>query len=425
MRLVLTVTLLALASSMGSQFVVAQESVASNGPIPSTFFGMHIPRGRMQDWPTVPIGALGKKSGTAWRWLEPSPGAFHWQGLDSYVEAAESHGVPAMYTFGEPPQWASSKPGERCGESRRGAPECPAAPKIDDWNAYVTAVVRRYKGRIRFYELWNEPNNPHHWSGSYKDMVELGKETYKIVKSIDPNAIVLTPGTGAGKVRGPHPRPAATSLDQTTWLDEYLRAGGNEYADAVSFHAYPRYDSCSETLDCAGASLVAQVDRVRAIMERNGAADKPLYVTEGGWRMEEDLPDPNQQVAFVGRWFLILASKGVTSAYWYAWDGLWGTLWDPETGLHPAGRAYEQVYKWLIGATISPCYASRDKVWTCSLTRGGGYSALAIWTNSGGQSYTPEKQYRQYKDLTGNTVAIRGPIQIGPAPILLETSSPR
>ncbi len=394
--------------------------------MPSVFFGMHVTGNLVQDWPAVPFGALGKKNATSWRYLQESPGGYHWEPLDRYVEAAESHHVSAMYTFGQTPQWASSNPRAKClGQGHLGCSAPPA--NIQHWINYVTAVVTRYKGRIRFYELWNEPGNVGEWSGSYEDMVTLAKHAYRIIKSIDPNAIVLTPAPGAGRY-GRQPQRGPTNPIQERWMQEYLHAGGNSYADGGSFHAYPYYDTCSETLECAGSPLIAQVDRMRSVMDRNGMAGKPLYVTEGGWRKEEDLPEPDQQVAFIARWFIILASKGIAGAYWYAWDAkqLWGTLWDPETGIHPPGKAYAQVHNWLLGATISPCSVSKDNLWSCPLTRAKGYQALAIWNGSGKQSYsyTPGKEYKQYRDLVGNTVPIKGPVQVGIKPILLETSPP-
>ena len=174
----------------------------------------------------------------------------------------------------------------------------------------------------------------------------------------------------------------------------------------------------------AGPALAAQVDRMRSVMERDGMAGKPIYVSDGGWRKDEDLPDPEQQVAFVARWHTILASKGVAGAYWYAWDSeRWGTLWDPETGLRPPGKAYGQVYNWLVGATISSCALSKD-LSSCPLTRPNGYQGLVIWNASGNKSYNPSKEYKQYRDLMGNTTAIKGPVTIGIKPILLETSAP-
>jgi hypothetical protein len=90
-----------------------------------------------------------------------------------------------------------------------------------------------------------------------------------------------------------------------------------------------------------------------------------------------------------------------------------------------AGIAFNQVYDWLVGATIDQsCSSSPDGTWACPLTRPGGYHALAIWNEKGSKSYMPADGFADYRDLAGNTVKIvKGvPIMIGAKPVLLETS---
>ena len=113
---------------------------------------------------------------------------------------------------------------------------------------------------------------------------------------------------------------------------------------------------------------------------------------------------------------------------WFTWGDPatfhWGTI-ETDAGVPTqAGIAFNQVYAWLVGAAMSqPCSSASDGTWTCSLTRPGGYSALAIWNTQGSKSYTPSATYADFRDLAGNTVKItKGePITIGAKPILLET----
>src|SRR5258708_14422074 len=41
------------------------------------------------------------------------------------------------------------------------------------WIDWVTAVVTRYKGKISYYEIWNEPNNTAMWQGTNAQLVRL------------------------------------------------------------------------------------------------------------------------------------------------------------------------------------------------------------------------------------------------------------
>ncbi len=394
-----------------------QNRHVSTRPIVSSFFGMDLIGPKI--WPEAPIGALGKGAGTGWRYLEPSRGAYKWYGTDLYVGAAERHGVDVLYTFDATPQWASARPDERCGAGPIG---CAAPPAdIRDWEHFVRALVTRYKGRIKIYELWNEPTTQLEWSGTYAEMVNLAKSAYSIIKSIDPGALVLTPAPSA---HGYQPR-RITSPIQSDWMRDYLKAGGDSFADGGSWHAYPWPNACGQTIDCAGAPLITQIEAMRSVFDHSGLAGKPIYVTEGGWRTDSELRDPDQQAAYIGRWYILLASKGISRAYWHAWDDdKWGTLWDPANGTHKAGIAYKQVYKWLDGASIGACLRSSTDLWTCDLARTTGYRGLLVWKTSGNESYSAADTYKSYRDLDGHTIRLEGPLTIGMKPILLETPSP-
>ena len=383
--------------------------------VTSTFFGMDLIAPKI--WPAAPIGALGKGAGTGWRYLEPARGIYKWYGTDLYVQTAERHGIDVLYTFDGTPQWASARPEEPCD----GGPIGCAAPPADirDWENFVRAVATRYKGRIKLYELWNEPTTQMEWSGSYAEMIKLASSAYLIIKSIDPGALVLTPAPSA---RGYQPRKV-TSPIQPEWMKDYLKAGGDSFADAGSWHAYPWPDACRQMMDCAGTPLLRQIDTMHSVFDHSALKDKPIYVTEGGWRTDSDLRDPDEQAAYISRWYILLASSGISRAYWHAWDDdRWGTLWDPAGGVHKAGIAYEQVQNWLTGAIMERCNNSAD-IWRCELTRPDGYRALLIWRNSGAESYAAPEIYRWYRDLDGHRSRIEGPVQIGVKPILFETSA--
>jgi hypothetical protein len=381
------------------------------------FFGMDVMEPKM--WPEAPIGALGKGAGTTWRYLEPARGVYKWYGTDTYVQAAERHGVDVLYTFDATPQWASARPEESCYAGPIG---CAAPPSnIQDWEDFVRAVVTRYKGRIKIYELWNEPTTQQEWSGTYAEMIKLARSAYKIIKSMDPSAILLTPAPSA---HGYQPR-RITSAIQPDWMREYLKAGGDSFADAGSWHAAPWPNACRETLDCAGTPLIKQIEAMRSVFDHSGLAGKPIYVTEGGWRTDTELADRDQQAAYLSRWYILLASEGISRAYWHAWDDdRWGTLWDPVSGIRKPGIAYQQTYQWLNGANIGACRASSTELWTCELTRVGGYQGLLVWKTAGTERYLAPAHYKSYRDLEGRVMPVDGPVIAGIKPILFETSTP-
>jgi hypothetical protein len=408
-------------------------SSSSSVTIEPSLFGITL--NDPQDYPTIPFGTLGKSPAIGWWWVEPTQGTFDFSLFDQYVEDAQAHGIDYLYELGNSvPPWASSDPTQPCNNPQLGGLGCAAPPtNISDWDTYVTAVVTHYKGQVEFYELWNEPNNPESWSGTYAQLVSLAKDAYSIVKSIDPDAMVLTPAT-----TGPEAAPPGMPVP-SQWLQNYLQAGGNLYADIGTFHGYiadqnlnptplPEQSNTSPNcgIDCY-VPITTKVDLFRSVLDNNGLQNAPLFDTEGGWSLNFP-PDDDGKVEFVSRWYILQAAKGVARVVWFLWgtnsSGSTAGLGTSTAPLTPAAIAYGQVYDWLTGATFGgPCSVS-GTVWSCQLTRPNGYQALIVWNTAGSSSFTVPSQYIQFQDLTGNTTKVSGgTVTIGLMPILLENQN--
>ncbi len=376
-------------------------------PFSAQFMGMHT-LSPTRHWPTVPIGAM-RPTGTTWASIEPSRGVFQWQGLDSWVAVSQAQGAQLDYVFLNTPQWASTRPNEHC---NRGPIGCAAPPNDADWRQFVTTLATRYKGRIASYELWNEADAGGFWTGTPAQMAHLASLAYPIIKSIDPNAIVVSPSDAA---------PGGWPIPYDQWLKQYLQAGGGKYADAIAWHGYAAARS-NQPAEFPEITIVNQIETIRALLSKYGLQNLPLWDTEGGWGADTQLPGQQQQAAFLARWYLIQFSYGVARAYWYQWDNpLWGTLWTPASGPTPAAVAYAQVSDWLTGATAStPCAAASGPVWTCDWSKGN-RKYRAVWTTSGTASYGDTSGFTQSLDLTGAKHKIAGkPIPISELPILLQ-----
>jgi hypothetical protein len=168
---------------------------------------------------------------------------------------------------------------------------------------------------------------------------------------------------------------------------------------------------------------------MRAVFDQYGLAGKPMFQTEGSWG-KGNVTDPDTQTAWLARWFLLQAGLRSTLdlqlAAWFAWakpSFQWGNIETASGANTAAAVAYEQVYRWLVDATMSrPCSGASGGTWTCAITRPDGYRALAVWNTKGSKSYTPAAGYTDYRDLAGNTVAVSSgaAVTIGAKPVLLE-----
>lgn len=386
-------------------------------PIDRSYFGLHMHRADAgTPWPEVNFGSWRLWDAyVGWRYLELHRGQWDFRRLDKYVAMAKLTGVDILLPLALTPMWASARPEEK---SPYGPGNAAEPISLEDWRNYVHTVATRYKGRIRHYELWNEPNIPDYFSGSPGTLVGLAKETYHILKEIDPTNLLAAPATvGDGR-----------HLD---WLDRYLAAGGDKYMDVLSYHFY-----VAQTRPEAMLPLIA---KVRRIAEKHGLAELPLWSTEAGWWIdhsdgtvttEKMVPgwrklNADEAAAYVSRALILGWAAGLDRYYWFAWDNYSMGLIEPSTkAMKPAGLAYVRTLQWLHGSVMTGCEAS-DGVWVCTLYRSDGSKARLVWLEEGDtQDWTPPSNWSATKmeTLGGTLQKLEGSparVRIGQAPLCL------
>lgn len=366
--------LLACSSISSAQITgAAQANDRANKVIPPAYFGMHIHRAdRGTAWPGREIGSWRLwDANVLWLDLEPKPGKWDFSRLDRYLAMADLAGTEILFPFGMTPEWASARPLEKGVYRPKGDA---AEPRdIEDWERYVTTVAARYKGRIRHFELWNEVNaGTGFFSGTPQTLLELQKSTYRAVKAIDPDAVVVSPSS------------VGEADHQLAWFEKYLSSGMANYADVVSYHFYqPRKKP---------EAIVKLVKKVRGAMVRHGAGNKPLWNTESGYRIglgnksvgaaDPTWPELEPQIAegYVARALILGWWAGLDRFYWYAWDNAELGFLSPDGTVSSVGQAYLTVARWMSGAKLSACSESAG-IWVCVLNRGGRRQWL-VWNAS-------------------------------------------
>lgn len=228
-----------------------------------------------------------------WAYLEPEKGRFEWTHADMVVDYAAAEGLTMIARIDYVPDWA--RPADTT--SRYLEPT-----RYADFGDFVYAFVSHYKDQIRYYIIWNEPNLAAEWgyrTVSPRAYTDLLKVAYGRVKEADPRAIVLA----AGLAPTLDPPGSAGGLNDLDFLQGMYEAGARDYFDILAVHSY----GWTEPPDAAPAAdriNWRRTELVRAVMERNGDAAKPVMITEGGWN---DHPRwtravrPGQRIAYTLR----------------------------------------------------------------------------------------------------------------------------
>jgi hypothetical protein len=236
------------------------------------------------------------KQNFGWRDIEPQKGKFDWKHTDHIVYTANKYGpIDLLIRVDHPPEWAA--PG--CSDPGRGIVQGPPR-NLKDYTDFLTALASRYKGRIRAYQVWNEPNLAREWCGRPPDpaaYARMLKAAYAAIKTADPNAMVISAGLS------PTGTSDATALPDDVYLDRFYRAMGGKsdgYFDVLGVHgagykASPEMspEEVAANKDYGGGRWFCfrRVEDLRRIMETYGDSHKQVAVLEFGWTSDTVHPD--------------------------------------------------------------------------------------------------------------------------------------
>ena len=89
---------------------------------------------------------------------ETDPAAYHWALYDQILADAEARDIRVLLTVTGPgPRWATRSREDRV-----------TRPSPTRFRRFVTALGRRYRDRIDYWSVWNEPNHPDFLAPQYR-----------------------------------------------------------------------------------------------------------------------------------------------------------------------------------------------------------------------------------------------------------------
>jgi len=181
-----------------------------------------------------------------WGNVQPKEGEWQWEELDAYVSLIESFGMRPQPLLMGSPRWAAKN---------RTLP-----PRPDAWNTYVAALAKRYRGRMAFWEVWNEPDIGF-FDGTVEDYIAMQREAYGAIKSAAPHEIVTSAGFA--------------SLNHGRVKPGIYEAALREYPHAYDWFAYHQHGAFPEFYTAVALQLPA-------VQRQLGVTHVPLVFTETG-----------------------------------------------------------------------------------------------------------------------------------------------
>jgi polysaccharide biosynthesis protein PslG len=210
-----------------------------------------------------------------WSDIEQKQGQWDFTNYDRIINLLSDNNIRILGIFSYCAGWAAAPPDYLW---------CSAPTENKFFTDFSTAVIKRYKNKVKYWEVWNEPDSRTYWRP--QDMLvrytSLLKDVYQAAKIEDPSCKILMGGLAEG------------------YKIEYIyKNGGKDYFDLVNVHVLnsPLGPAPIKTAQ----SAVAQVKRT---MARFGDGQKRIWVTEMGCPgVPKDIsvqqwwngPNPNEQ----------------------------------------------------------------------------------------------------------------------------------
>jgi hypothetical protein len=139
----------------------------------------------------APLGIKKLRMQAGWAKTEKVKGIYDWAWLDKIIDDAASRGL-------EP--WLETGYGNTIYKGGGGINLSAGIPSSDEalkaWDKWVTALVIRYKDKVKDWEVWNEPNFGDNEINTPEKVAELNIRTAVIIKKIQPNAKISSLAMG-------------------------------------------------------------------------------------------------------------------------------------------------------------------------------------------------------------------------------------
>lgn len=239
------------------------------------------------------------RDGLNWAAVERRPGVYRlppqFEALMKAVDDAPSKGLRPMVIVGY------GNPLYETG----GLVTTPRARKA--FADYASWLARRLKGKVRYYEIWNEWNigagsTTHPRTiGSVEDYVALVRVATAAIHKADPDAKVVAGG--------------ATNLD-TSWFEAFGTTGVLDVIDGVSIHPY---NYGRRPFAHSPEAAMAWVDLIQNELASQHR-DQPvvMYITEIGWPAHSSGYPLDVVADYLQRFMhLALENPHVAGVWWY------------------------------------------------------------------------------------------------------------
>ncbi len=258
------------------------------------------------------VGAKVVREDVYWHRVQPARGQWNFSSFDQTVDIFAEQGIELQAILCYCAPWAARDPKAKRPDRSEPEPEA--------WKLFCYEMAKRYRGKVRFWETWNEPDVTPFSDIDSTAYARMMLSAYQAVKEGNPDAVMLS---GGYATLANHPM-----LREQGYQEKSLIAGKGGY-DIHAYHEhgdfYPHF--------------------VRMVEERFLPMRKRANVTEPWWANETALTSSggNERPQAMALYKKLIYAWG-RGAVGYNWYDLRNDGDDPNHGEHNYGMMTRDFY---------------------------------------------------------------------------------
>ena len=200
-----------------------------------------------------------------------------WDKYDHIVALAAQYNMGLIVRISNPPAWSRAE-GDAAGTF---------APPDDygDFADFAGALAARYKSRVRYYQIWNEPNIFPEW-GVYPTDPEAYTQLLKVganaIRAVDPDAVIIA-GALAATIDLDGTTIGGRGFSDLLFLQRMYDAGAAPYFDIMAAQGYGLWSGPTDRRMHPRVMNFGRPQFIRDLMVANGDGHKPIWISEMNW----------------------------------------------------------------------------------------------------------------------------------------------
>lgn len=244
--------------------------------------------------------------GVTWKDIHTAPDSYNWSRMDMLMDKYE--GKHITYVIAATPQWAAADPNAPHAAPWLGAGSnsLPGDPD-NSWKPFLANLSQRYAGRIKAYEIWNEPQLAdfmYPWDTKQRNLLaQMTKDASRIIKCNDEAALI-----GSASVL---PRDSSGGMKKAKKYLQALKDKNWCGIDFVATHIYPEPGKGAKRWN-------NMFWDVRDTMAEMNCPTKKVWVTETLYGLLGDPIATDEKAEQLVRDTYEYA--GGKFVFWYAWN---------------------------------------------------------------------------------------------------------